>query len=220
MSHRSSPDLLVLHAARVKGFADNAAIAHRFGLDAADTQQHLLDAQAHGWITYSSFGDTAGWSLTARGRAENERRLASELVDIRGAQVVSDVYREFLPLNARLLRACTDWQLRPSPEDRLVPNDHIDGSWDARILRELTAIERELGPLNDRLADLLARFGGYGERFTAARTRAQAGEPALVDRTDVDSCHRVWFELHEDLIATLGIDRGVQPQPTGGDDRA
>jgi len=28
-----------------------------------------------------------------------------------------------------------------------------------------------------------------------------------VDHTDVDSCHRVWFELHEDLIATLGIDR-------------
>lgn len=118
MSHRSPPGLVVLHAVRVKGFADTAAIAHPFGLDAADVQEHLLDAQAHGWITYSSFGDTAGWSLTDRGRVENERRLAGELADIRGAQVVSDVYREFLPLNARLLRACTDWLIATLGIDR------------------------------------------------------------------------------------------------------
>jgi hypothetical protein len=34
-----------------------------------------------------------------------------------------------------------------------------------------------------------------------------------VDRTDVDSCHRVWFELHEDLVATLGIDRRTSSGP-------
>lgn len=149
--------------------------------------------------------------MTERGRAENERRLAAELTDNRGAQVVQDVYRKFLPLNALLLRACTDWQLRPAAGDRLVPNDHTDRSWDDGILHELTAIDHALRPLNDRLGDLLTRFDGYGARFTAARTRAQAGEPAFVDRTDVDSCHRVWFELHEDPIATLGIDRRTQP---------
>ena len=34
------------------------------------------------------------------------------------------------------------------------------------------------------------------------------GEPAWVTRPRVDSCHTVWMELHEDLLATLGIDRG------------
>jgi hypothetical protein len=34
-----------------------------------------------------------------------------------------------------------------------------------------------------------------------------------VDRTDVDSCHRVWFELHEDLVATLGIDHRTSSGP-------
>jgi hypothetical protein len=24
----------------------------------------------------------------------------------------------------------------------------------------------------------------------------------------IDSCHTVWFELHEDLLATLNIERG------------
>ncbi|GEK21750.1 hypothetical protein CXY01_22700 [Cellulomonas xylanilytica] len=50
-----------------------------------------------------------------------------------------------------------------------------------------------------------------GSRSTAARRRAVAGDGGWVDRTDVDSCHRVWFELHEDLVATLGIDRHSHP---------
>lgn len=210
MSHDSAPDLLVLHAVRISGFADTAVIAGRFHLDAAQTEELLLDAEAYGWISHSAFGDTAGWSLAERGRVENERQLASELTDVGGAEDVREVYREFQPLNALLLRVCTDWQLRPAPGDRLIPNDHTDPAWDAGVLRELTVIDYALGPLIDRLGDLLTRFGGYDTRFNAALTRARAGEPSWVDRTDVDSCHRVWFELHEDLIATLGIDRRTQ----------
>lgn len=210
MSHGSPPDLLVLHAVRITGFTDTAAVAHRFDLDASETEELLYDAEAHGWTTYSAFGDTAGWSLTERGRAENERQLTSELTSVRGEPDVRDVYREFLPLNALLLRACTDWQLKSAPGDRLVPNDHTDPTWDVGVLRELTAIDRALPPLIDRLGNLLTRFRGYDARFSAALTRAHAGEVAFVDRTDVDSCHRVWFQLHEDLIATLGIDRRTQ----------
>ena len=29
----------------------------------------------------------------------------------------------------------------------------------------------------------------------------------------IDSYHSVWFELHEDLLATLGIERGSEPEP-------
>ena len=32
-------------------------------------------------------------------------------------------------------------------------------------------------------------------------------EPAWITGMDRDSCHRVWFELHEDLIATPGLVR-------------
>ena len=195
---------------RTRGFADTAAVADRFDLDATETVEALRHAEANGWTTHATFGDTSGWSLTELGREENERRLASELAEIRGEAEVRGVYREFLPLNALVLRACTDWQLKPAPGDRLAPNDHTDATWDAGVLRELTAIDRALPPLIDRLGNLLTRFHGYDERFTAALTRAQAGDPAFVDRTDIDSCHRVWFQLHEDLIATLRIDRRAQ----------
>ncbi|MBB2914409.1 hypothetical protein FHS43_005721 [Streptosporangium becharense] len=211
MTRNSPPDLLVLHAVRITGFADTPVIARRFGLDAATTQEVLLDAEAHGWVEHTAFAGTGGWSLTGRGRAENERLLAAELARVGGADEVRDVYREFLPLNALLLRACTDWQLRPTAGDRLAVNDHSDPAWDAGVLCELDGIDRALTPLADRLGSVLARFRGYDTRFTAALARARAGDGAWVDRTDVDSCHRVWFELHEDLIATLGLDRHAQP---------
>ena len=41
----------------------------------------------------------------------------------------------------------------------------------------------------------------------AVHDRFRAGDPSWVDRTGADSCHTVWFELHEDLIATLGLRR-------------
>ncbi|MCC5575830.1 transcriptional regulator [Microtetraspora sp. AC03309] len=211
MTRDSAPGLLVLHAVRVIGFADTPVIAHRYGLDAAETEEELRDAEARGWVAHTAFAGTGGWSLTEPGRAENERRLAAELARVGGTEEVRDVYREFLPLNALLLRACTDWQLRPTAGDRLAVNDHSDPAWDARILSELADIDRAFLPLADRLGGVLTRFRGYDTRFTTALARARDGENSWVDRTDVDSCHRVWFELHEDLIATLGLDRHAEP---------
>lgn len=207
MTQAPLAELLVLHAVRVRGFADTEAVAARFRLDLAATGDHLLDAEARGWVTRTSFDGTAGWSLTDRGRRENERQLADELDRTGRTDEVSDAYRDFLPLNARVLRACTDWQLTPASGNRLAPNDHTDRAWDDSVLAALGAVERELTPLAGRLTAVLGRFGGYASRFSAALALARSGETAWVDRTDVDSCHRVWFELHEDLLATLGIDR-------------
>jgi len=207
VTHDSAPDLLVLHAVRILGFAGARAIAHRVSLDPVETEDLLLDAEARGWVTHAAFAGLEGWSLTGSGRAQDERLLAAELTGVAGENEVRDVHRAFLPLNARLQRACTDWQLRPTAHDRLATNDHRDPAWDGAVLDELAAVEVGLVPLAGRLAALLSRFDGYADRFAAARHRARAGEPGWVDGTDVDSCHRVWFELHEDLIATLGMTR-------------
>lgn len=211
MTQDSPPDLLVLHAVRVLGFADTPAIAQRFGTDRADAAEIILDAEARGWVQHASFADLHGWSLTESGRVENERQLADELAGTGNAGEIRDAYRAFLPLNSRLQRACTNWQLRPTNGDRLAVNDHRDPAWDAAVLDELTTIDLALAPLADRLGAILVRLRAYDTRFTAALRRARAGEGGWVDRTDVDSCHRVWFQLHEDLIATLGLDRRTDP---------
>lgn len=207
MTTDSSPELLTLHAVRISGFADTSVITRRFRLDPAETEETLRDAEAYGWVSHSAFAGLEGWSLTESGRKENERQLAAELAATGRQDEVAEIHRDFLPLNARLQQACTDWQLRPVPGDRLATNDHTDTAWDLRVLDELSAIDRALAPLAARLDHILARFAGYDSRFSTALHRAKAGDNGWVDRTDVDSCHRVWFELHEDLIATLGLVR-------------
>ncbi|WP_163541854.1 transcriptional regulator [Occultella kanbiaonis] len=210
MARISEPRLLVLHAVRLLGFGDTPAVADRAGTDPGETATLLSEAAGRGWLQRSSFADVGGWWLTEDGKRENERALARERESADPDGIIAATHREFLPLNASLQRACTDWQLKPTAAGRLAPNDHTDAGWDARILDELTTIGAALAPLDERLAGVLVRFGGYHARFDAALDRARAGQGEWVDGTDVDSCHRVWFQLHEDLIATLGLDRGAE----------
>jgi hypothetical protein len=210
MAHDSPSSLLVLHAVRVIGFADVDAIAAGTGVGRDDVVKILSHAEHDGRVRHDAFAGLEGWSLTEDGRVENQRMLAHERADADPDGVIGRVYRDFLPLNARLLSACTDWQLRPSAGDSLASNDHADLDWDTRVLDELAALSAALAPLIARLAGVLTRFAGYDTRFDTALRRARSGRIEWVDRTDVDSCHRVWFQLHEDLVATLGVERGTE----------
>jgi hypothetical protein len=92
----------------------------------------------------------------------------------------------------------------------MAKNDHSDHRWDDRTLDDLASIGRRLTPLSEELESLLTRFAGYATRFDAALRHVNAGERRWVDAVGIDSCHPVWFELHEDLIATLGVERGTE----------
>ncbi|NKY54206.1 transcriptional regulator [Nocardia vermiculata] len=208
MTYRSTPELLILHAVRLLGFAGSTAIGDRFETGRDATARALHEAAGAGWVQHVAFADLDGWSLTDSGKAENERRLAAERRTADPEHAVAAVYRDFRPLNARLLRAVTDWQIRPTESDKFAPNEHTDHRWDERVLDELTALGGELAPVTERLSAVLGRFDGYSARYDSALHRARNGQPEWIDKTDLDSCHRVWFQLHEDLIATLGIDRG------------
>jgi hypothetical protein len=111
MTHPSATELLVLHAVRLKGHADTDAVAARFDLDTYDTYEYLLDAQAHGWVSRSSFADLAGWSLTDAGRQRNESELRDELDKAGARDAVDAVHEEFLPFNATASRVFTAAQL-------------------------------------------------------------------------------------------------------------
>ncbi|MEV6278928.1 hypothetical protein [Nocardia sp. NPDC051832] len=209
MTHVSCSSLLALHAIRLGGFVDTPAAAARFGMPIGLAESHLRDFREWKWISRFRFGTDAGWSLTESGRAENERQLADELSQSGTKALVEAAYRGFRPLNARLVRACTAWQLTVLPDGSMQENDHGDAREDGRILTELAGLAVELAPLTDKLTEGLARFSGYDTRFTAALARA-IDDPDMITGTSQDSAHRVWFELHEDLIATLGIDRALE----------
>ncbi|WP_377641354.1 hypothetical protein [Oryzobacter terrae] len=194
MTHVSTPDLLTLHAVRLLGFAPTDAVAARFALDPVDTEAVLHDASERGWATWSTFLEMAGWSLSTSGRHEGERLLAEELDASGGRGVVEAGHHSFLPLNAVVTGALTGVQLAAEP------------SLDEQTRDVLLGVGASLGELEDSLTSALGRFAGYRGRFLTALFRAD-DDPAWLAGTSVDSCHRVWFELHEDLVATLGITR-------------
>lgn len=208
----SEPSLLVLHAVRLLGFAPTAAVAGRFGLDAAYAEDLLEDHRALGLVSWSSFADTSGWSLTERGRVEGEAGLARELEATGRRDLVHRSYLEFLDLNPLVLQAVTDWQTRPTSGDPFAANDHQDLRWDTRVLQRLADVGGRLAPIAGVLGGVLDRLAGYPERYEAALTLARAGHREWVDGLGRDSCHTVWFQLHEDLLATLGIPRGHEPR--------
>ena len=205
----SSPELLVLHGLRVKGMADAATVAERFGLDRELVDELLLDYEAYGWITHVVFANVDGWALTAAGRAENERCLAAELDQTGTRSEVVAAHAVFLALNSRFLNTITNWQIRPRPTDPLAANDHTDPGWDQRVLDDLHGLGREFQPVCETLVVSLPRFAGYPERYVAALDKADRREQAWVAQPKIDSCHTVWMELHEDLLATLGLERGA-----------
>jgi hypothetical protein len=210
VAYASAPDLLVLHALRLAGMADCAAVARRFSLDASVVEEQLLDDESRGWVQRVRFADLRAWSLTIAGRLEGERLLAEELDRSGARDEVAGAHTHFLPLNTRFLRAVTDWQLRSEPLERLVPNDHTDPRWDDRVLATVRSVGRSLESIDDRLSATLDRFTGYSARFTSALAQVERGRLTWLDEPAIASCHTVWFQLHEDLLATLAIERGCE----------
>lgn len=207
MAHRSGSELLALHGVRVLGGPSVAAVAARFRLAPTDVREHLLDAQAYGWVNrHEHYGET--WSLTASGKAEDERRLGAELDAVGCRDVVTAAHRAFLPLNRRHGEACTRWQLRPQPWDALAANDHTDLRWDHAVLTDLDGIDAGLNHGLEPVATELERFGGYAQLHRQALVKVRGGHPEWLDSPAVESCQLIWIQLHEDLLATLGIPRG------------
>ncbi len=208
MTYLSAPDDLALHGVRVLGFPAASRVAGRYGLAPDTVEDALLDFEARGWVRHLSFAGDSGWSLTDAGRAENERRLAVELRRAGARDTVARAHATFVPLNRRFGTACTDWQIRPTRLDPMAFNDHTDWPWDERVLQTLASVAASFRLLCTQLTGALARFDGYADRYAAALGQVGQGHRAWVDGPDRDSCHILWIQFHEDLLATLGIPRG------------
>ena len=200
----SDHDLLVLHGLRLKGFAEAGGLAEYVGLPADEVERQLGLAAENGFARHRG-GARSGWSLTPEGRKENERLVAVELDGAGRRSAVMASYRAFLGLNPAMLDVCTAWQVIDI--DAQVLNDHLDPAYDAAVVSRLTEIDTSVQPICAELGRLFDRFGTYGSRFSHALERVRAGHLEWFTKPTIESYHTVWFELHEDLLVTLGIDR-------------
>lgn len=209
----SEPRTLVMHGLRLKGFAEPPAVAEAVDVDEQLAKAVLDDLVAEGLASYRE-GRMSGFTLTPVGRSDHARRLSEEL-DRHGVRdAIVAAYRRFLTRNQDLLGVCTAWQLREDgPSGEPVVNDHSDPAYDARVIEQLGEIDAWIQPVCAELAASLARYGRYGPRLTHALERLRAGDLDWFTKPMIPSYHTTWFELHEDLLATLGIERGQEERP-------
>jgi hypothetical protein len=197
-------DLLVLHALRCVGWSGIARVAATTGLDEPTVESELIDLAVAGLVTRSP-GVFGAWGMTDAGRVADAERITHELESAGARPAVTAEYERFLVLNPELLDLCTAWQLRPI-DGVMTVNDHSDPSYDARVLGRFSALDQRAAVVCAELSAALPRLGRYRARLYEALDRAASGELDYV-ADNLGSYHAVWAELHEDLLATLGIPR-------------
>jgi hypothetical protein len=128
-------------------------------------------------------------SLTPTGEAELRALLAAE-TDVVGRAELTTAYEAFLPLNHEFLSVIT------APKGR-------------QRRAKLEQLTLRLVPVLTSLIGRLGRFDGYRARFDRALANAEQ-DSAWIDSPGLDSVHTIWFELHEHLLATLGLTRTAE----------
>jgi hypothetical protein len=207
--HPSSSRLLVLHGLRLKHLAEADAVASIFAREPDDVAAELKVLETEGLVQRRD-GQVSGWRLLPPGRVEHDILVAAELIASQAGPVIEAAYDRFLAVNPELLRVCTSWQLRDG-----VVNDHADEAYDAEVVDRLGELHARAEPIVATLAGALDRFGRYPVRLANAVAQVRAGETGWFTRPLFDSYHTIWFELHEDLLSTLGLERGAESMRSG-----
>jgi hypothetical protein len=187
------PEQLLLHALRVKGAATAPALAAALGReDLGDELEALVAATL---VTRAGAGEGALLALTPPGQERDRELVAAELSDDGRAHLASFYEASFQPVNAEFKRLCAEWQ--------------TDGE-SFELLERVVGIDERIEAFLAEAATLVPRLGRYSERLGAAFERVQDGDGDALVGPIGDSFHNVWFELHEDLIATLGRTRAEE----------
>lgn len=191
-------------ALRVRGRAAPATVALAAGV-AEDEARRVLGAATDAGLV-EGHGDRI--ALTPPGRTELTALLAREPID---RAALATLYDAFLVIDTSLKARVTAWQLQ-------APGRHADGGGagalgvdgaSAAALGAVRAAAADATAMARRLAAVVPRYAGYLRRLTAAADALAAGDVRFVASPRVDSLHQVWFELHQDLLVTLGRQRAA-----------
>ena len=207
----SRPDLILwgLHGLRLKPFASGDDLAEIYGVDGSDfiaVLDHLAESR---WAKYRTAAP-CGWIITPAGMAHLDTLVRAELESSGFKFEIGDCYQQFIPLNSSLLELCVRWQ---AGNDRdplgIGGTDSITSSTQV-LIGELGLLNERAQPLCVELGLLLSRYAHYANRLSYAFNQVVDGAHEWFTGATIASYHTVWFELHTDLLATLGLDRATE----------
>jgi hypothetical protein len=207
-----SESFRVAHYLSLKGAADTQTVADATGLAPEKVDEWALALQQENLLSWNT-RPVSGWQLTAHGREQVRDHLGGALDTLQRDKILR-CYSHFNSLNTALLHTCTAWQALHisspvTPHDRsqaLAPDDAMPANRRA-ILNRLQEIDMAIQPTAAELAEVVTWLDQYPRRLSSAMTHINAGRVQWVASPLVDSYHTVWFELHEDLLALLGLQR-------------
>lgn len=196
-------DLAFFMALRVQGIASCERVADAVGQtpSAAEDQLRTLASDA---LAEERTGRIAGFTLTAEGSGRLDELLEAE--GLRDSVELKEAYDRFLQLNERLLKICSDWQIRRIGGAEQ-PNDHSDAAYDGAVIDRLDEMHERARVFLKKIAACAARFAPYAPRLDACVERLVTGDARAFTAPLAESYHTVWFELHQDFLLTLGLER-------------
>jgi hypothetical protein len=186
-------DLAVLMALRVRGRGDAASVARAVGCPEADAAAAIVRLLAAAALAPGAGATPGTVGLTDDGRATLARLVAAEPLD---RDALAALYERFLVADRELKATITAWQLAADA-----------GKAAARA--GVMASAATAGGVAAALAEVAPRLGPYPLRIAEAAGAIATGDARFVASPRVDSLHQVWFELHEDLLVTLGRSRAT-----------
>jgi len=188
--------LSVLMALRVQGVAAPERVREATGEDCTAKLAELVEAGNASERT----GRLSGFSLTPQGLERLDKLIAEE--GLRTSEGLRDCYDLFLSINNRVLKVSSDWQVRDG-----APNDHSDTIYDEEVIDRLSELNDRVRSCMRKMSVCAPRFAPYGARLDSCLERLMAGDKSAFTAPLAESYHTVWFELHQDLLLTLGLER-------------
>lgn len=110
-----------------------------------------------------------------------------------------EALEDFERLDDRMKTLASEWQSLDVADRDAAGTETVES---------LAALHADLEDWLDGLDGALgAAYAHYAESLAEALAAIRDGQAAYFTGTEVDSYHEVWFDLHDDLLRTLGEDR-------------
>jgi hypothetical protein len=206
----SSIELMLLLALRLKGLGEVDAVAEVHALDVDETEWALAELIESGKCVYRPVDGVMKYLLTPLGRELGEQALWQEVDDPSKKQKIQGAYNQFRGLEQGMFQVLADWQVVDGTSVHQRINKHDDHLYDEEILKRLYDLDKNLQKILEPLASMFSRYQNYGNRFTKALDLMRNGEMQYLMKPLIGSYSTLWFEFHEDLLATLGINRASE----------
>lgn len=185
-------ELDVLQHLAMEGIAETADIAADTDHSESAVGETLEKLERDGYVESEGF-----WYLTDDGEERLDEACRARFDDDQLAEL-RGVHEHFEEYDARMKELAEAWQ--DIPADERGPN--------AEPVADLHALQADLEALFDELSPGTREvYEPYLASLADAIAALEDGETDYFTGTEVDSYHTVWFELHDDLLRTLGEER-------------